>query len=460
VAHALVLAEAVVTTAPVKRKIRVRFRARFNPGQLRAWSSEELWTAYLGGWGAGKTWFGARALLRNVLRNPRGTDALIAAPFWSTVKRTTLREFKSVVPAGMITDESRGERYIEVVGRRVYYGSADRPETLDGQTVGAVWLDEARYVKRRGWEVILSRLRSKRARVLRGVITSTPGGDWLEDEFNTGKAGRAAIHASTRENRRNLGDGVVENMEASLSKRAARVFIDGEFGLLEGAVYEFEKSWHLIPWRYNPQLPVVVAWDFGYQRPAVVFLQPIPAGHPLPPAKGTVVQRRAPFGTWVAFDELVPDGVTTEMLALQVRQKGYRVTRIWCDPAGDGTQTATGLTDVQMLRSAGFQDIKFTTDPRWRHIPTGVRLLEGLLRNTKLETRLYVAEHLDKPAAKRGVVKDFCGYHYPETREGRPIKDQPEKDGVHDHTMDALRYFAVGEFLQAGGPSATTIPSL
>jgi hypothetical protein len=57
-------------------------------------------------------------------------------------------------------------------------------------------------------------------------------------------------------------------------------------------------------------------------------------------------------------------------------------------------------------------------------------------------------------------VKDFCGYHYPETREGRPIKDQPEKDGVHDHTMDALRYFAVGEFLQAGGPSATTIPSL
>jgi hypothetical protein len=449
-------------TAPAesKTKIRVKFRARMNPGQSRAWASEDLWTAYLGGWGAGKTWLGARAFLRNVLRNPRGTDALLAAPFWSTVKRTTLREFRAVLPPGMITGESKGEKYIEVIGRRVYYGSADRPETLDGATVGAVWLDEGRYVSEDGWRVVLSRLRAKRARALRGLITSTPGGEWLEQEFNTGRANRLAVHASTRENRRNLGDGVIENMEASLSKRAARVFIDGEFGLLEGAVYEFEKSWHLIPWRYNPQLPVMVAWDFGYQRPAVVFLQPIPPGTIIPPAKGTGVQRRAPVGAWVAFDELVPDGMTTEMLALQVRQRGYRVTRIWCDPAGDGTQTATGLSDVQMVRSAGFHDIKFTTDPRWRHIPTGVRLLEGLLRNVKLETRLFVAEQLDKPAAKRGVVKDFLGYHYPESKAGRPIKDQPEKDGVHDHTMDALRYFAVGEFLQLGGPSAATIPSL
>jgi hypothetical protein len=437
--------------SPSKPKIRVRFHARMNPGQAQAWASPELWTAYLGGWGAGKTWFGARALLRNLLQNPRGTDALIAAPFWSTVKRTTLREFRSVVPKGMITGESKGERYIEVIGRRVYYGSADRPETLDGQTVGAIWVDEARYVKRRGWEVVLSRLRSKRAQALRGIITSTPGGEWLEEEFNTGRAQRAAVHASTRENRHNLGEGVVENMESSLSKRAARVFIDGQFGLLEGAVYEFEKSWHLIPWRYDPRLPVVLAWDFGWQRPAVLFLQPIPAGTLLPPAKGTVVVRRAPAGCWVVFDELVPEGISTEMLAMQVKQKGYPVSRIWCDPAGDGTQTATGLTDVQMLRTAGFADVRFTTDPRWRHIPTGVRLVEGLLRNLRLETRLFVAERLDVAAAKRGIVKDFQQYHYPDTREGRPIKDQPEKDGVHDHTMDAIRYFGVGEFLLAGG---------
>ncbi len=143
-----------------------------------------------------------------------------------------------------------------------------------------------------------------------------------------------------------------------------------------------------------------------------------------------------------------------------MRGKGYRVEKIVCDPAGDGTQTATGLSDLDILRGQGFRNIRFTTDPRWRHIPTGVRLLEGLLRNTLNETRLYVAAHLDKPAAKRGVVKDFLGYHYPETKEGHAVKDQPQKDGVHDHTMDAARYFAVDEFLLAAGPNARTIPSL
>lgn len=446
--------------APPRKRIRVRFHARFNPGQARAWRSESRWVAYLGGWGAGKTFLGARAFLRNVLRNPRGIDSFLVAPFWSTVKRTTLREFKSVVPKGMVTGESRGERYIEVIGRRVYYGSADRPETLDGPTVGAVWVDEGRYVKRQGWEVVLSRLRAKKARALRGLVTSTPGGEWLEEEFGTEKADRDPVHASTRENREHLGEGYIEGLEASLSKRAARVFIDGEFGLLEGAVYDFDRGWHLIPWKYRPDLPVLMAWDFGYQRPACLFLQPIPAGTMLPPAKGTVVQRRAPVGSWVVFDELVPDGVTTEQLAAQARQKGYRVARVWCDPAGDGTQTATGLSDVQMLRQAGFSEIRFTTDPRWRHIPTGVRLVEGLVRNARLETRVYVASHLDNPKAKRGVVKDFLGYHYPAEKEGRPIKDKPEKDGVHDHTMDALRYFAVGEFVLSHGPGATTIPSL
>lgn len=438
-------------------RLRVRFHARLNPSQARAWRSEARWTAFLGGWGSGKTFVGARVFLRNVLSIPRGTDALLAAPFWSTVKRTTLREFRKVVPSGMITAESKGEHWLEVAGRRVYYGSADRPETLDGATVGAIWLDEGRYVKAEGWRVILSRLRAKGAR-LAGFITSTPGGEWLEEEFNTGREGRLAIHGSTRENREHLGDGVIESMESSLSKRSAKVYIDGQFGLLEGAVYEFEKARHLIPWKYRPDLPVVLAWDFGWQRPAVVFLQPIPPGTLLPPLNG--VRRVAPVGSWVAFDELMPEGISTEMLAMQVRQKGYRISRVWCDPAGDGTQTATGLSDVKILRDQGFQDIRFTTDPRWRHIPTGVRVVEGLLCNVRNETRLYFSTALDKPKTVRGAVKDHMLYHYPPEKAGHPVKDQPLKDGLRDHSCDAVRYFAVGELVLAIGPGAKTIPSL
>jgi hypothetical protein len=431
-----------------KRRIRVRFHAALNPGQATAWRSEATWTAYLGGWGAGKTFLGARAFLRNVLRNPRGVDAMLVAPFWSTVKRTTLREFKAVVPRGMITGESKGERYLEIVGRRVYYGSADRPETLDGPTVGAIWIDEGRYVKRRGWEVVLSRLRAKRARAKRGIITSTPGGEWLEEEFATGKKDRIAVHASTRENREHLGDSYIENLEASLSKRAARVFIEGEFGLIAGAVLEeWDRDWHLIDWKYDPRFRTAACLDFGYRRPYVGFAQHIPSGWKIP-GRGTV----PPGGAWVAFDEIIDENISTELLAMKVREKGYPLDVIWCDPAGDAASVDTGIPTLKTFKAAlgGEPNVRYTTKPKWRHIPNGVEVLLGLLKNAREETRFWAAKSMVKPRATRGLVKDFEGYRYPEAKDGRPVGDMPVKDGLHDHGVDAWRYFSVGDALASG----------
>ena len=48
---------------------------------------------------------------------------------------------------------------------------------------------------------------------------------------------------------------------------------------------------------------------------------------------------------------------------------------------------------------------------------------------------------------QRGVVKDTARISYGETREGRPLTNIPIKDGLTDHSTDALRYFAVGRYL-------------
>jgi Terminase large subunit, T4likevirus-type, N-terminal len=435
--------QAAAARAPDPGKVRLKFRTKLTRSQWRAWQSESRWTALLGGWGSGKTFTGARVFLRNLTANPAGVDGLIVAPFWGTMHRTTLREFRAVVPRKLITHESKKERYIEVLGRRAYYGSADAPETLDGPTVGAIWIDEGRYLSRKAWQVVFTRLRSARATRVRGFISSTPGGQWLEEEFNTGRPERLAVHSSTRENREHLAAGTIEDMETSLSARAAKVFLDG-------AVYDFDKNRHLVKWRYDPKLPVWLAWDFGFTRPAVLFLQPVPVGTVLSPAKGVRLARAALPGTWVVFDELVPDGISTEQLAAQVQTKGYRIAGIWCDPAGDGTQPALGISDVTTVKAAGLPQPKWVIEPRLRHIPFGVRTVEAMLCNVRGETRIYVADQLDRPQAKRGVVKDFGRYRYPEAKDGRAVSDQPHKDGLTDHTMDALRYFAVGQVVGSG----------
>lgn len=439
--------------------VRVRLSGTLNPSQARFVQSDALWTAFLGGWGAGKTWIGARKFLEIVLRNPPGTDGLLFAPFWSTLHRSTLRLFLDATPPQLVRGHSKKERYVELLGRRrVYYGSADRPETLDGSTVAAVWGDEVRYIRREAWKIAVSRLRDARATCARGIVTSTPTGSLLEEEFGTEKPDRIAVHASTRENTRNLLPGYVESLTSTLSAREARVFIEGEFGVLSGAVYaEFDRKHHLVDWKYDPRFRTIAAIDFGYRRPYVGFAQHLPAGWPIP-GRG----KAPPGGAYVLFDEIVVDDTPTPALAKLIVAKGYQLTVIYCDPAGDGVNVDTGLSSVKELQEHGLRQvpIRFVTDPRWRHVPTGVAFVRGLLRSAGGETRLWLARPLDKPRAVRGAVKDLEGYRYPEAKDGKPVGDQPVKDGVHDHGVDAVRYLAVNEILRGGQVLPASVPSM
>ena len=43
-------------------------------------------------------------------------------------------------------------------------------------------------------------------------------------------------------------------------------------------------------------------------------------------------------------------------------------------------------------------------------------------------------------------IEDFEEYRYPEAEDGKPIKEEPLKDGYHDHGNDAFRYFIINRF--------------
>lgn len=419
--------------------------------------SEARIAAFWGGYGSGKSRALAESLLDLAAANP-GCDGMIVAPTWGVLHKTTLRQFFDVsdpeagaCPRELVAEVNAGKRYIRLVNNaRIYYGSADRPGTLEGANLAFFGLDEARLVRPAAWKVLVGRLRDARARKLQARVVSTPLASWLREEFGGDREGRSAVHGSTRENAHNLAPGFIEDLERTYSAREARVLIEGEFGLLVGAVYEeFERKTHLVDWAYNPRFRTLEAWDFGFRWPAVLFVQYLPAGT-LIPGRGA-----APAGgAYVVFDEIMRDNVTTEVLAMEAKLRGYKVDRIYCDPAGDGTQSAVGLTDVSVLKdtrcSNGQPVIRWTTEPRFRHIPYGVNLLRGLLRNTRGEIRLFVARSLDKPKDRRGIVKSLEGYAYPEAKDGRPQGDEPLKDGVFDHSLDSLRYLAIGEAVATG----------
>jgi hypothetical protein len=441
------------------------------PSQQRFLDTRERIAGFFGGYGSGKTSTGAEKALDLIAANP-GCSGIIVAPTYGQLEKAALRSFfdpdapdDGLCPKEWIAEVNIGKRYfLHPNGARTYWGSADNPKSLEGQNLAWFWLDEPGDCKLRAFQVLVGRLRDISAKWIQGYVTGTPRPGWLWREFNSGKAGRAVVHASTRENAAHLAPGTIEEMERTYSAREARVLIDGEFGLLVGAVYEeFEKRTHLVEWKYDPRFRTIEFWDFGYRRPYVGWAQLIPQGTVLQTAAGPV--RVGAGGAWVIFDELTDENVTTEILAGRARQKGYQVDEIDCDPAGDGVQSATGLNDVAVLRSIRCMggprpEIRFTTEPRWRHIPNGVSIVRGMLRNARKEIRLFVARSLDDPRSKRGAVKMFEGYAYPEAKDGKPVGDEPLKDGLLDHAGDGIRYFGVRRYLEAMGSDARAIPSL
>ena len=43
-------------------------------------------------------------------------------------------------------------------------------------------------------------------------------------------------------------------------------------------------------------------------------------------------------------------------------------------------------------------------------------------------------------------MMDLENYRYPEPKEGADLKQEPVKDGYHDHGADMIRYFFINQF--------------
>ena len=206
-------------------------RVNYDPleDQLSFHVNPSLWRLAAGGVRSGKTYAGAHEFLVMILEGGRDLDYLMIAPYNKTLRSVTLREFRKIldkIPGLFIRDVKRpDEQYLLLSGnRRVYYRSAENPVSYEGLTVAGVWVDEGRYIKRDAWDIAIARLSSPNAKMLRGIVTTTPSMGWLFDEFKTGKANRSITKFRTDKNYW-LHDGYVENLRDSLSAEKAKQYL-------------------------------------------------------------------------------------------------------------------------------------------------------------------------------------------------------------------------------------------
>lgn len=201
-------------------------------------------------------------------------------------------------PSHFDTTEHNYERYNNIIsfinGAVVYFGSLDNYKALDGRELAWAILDETKDTKKEAVEeVILGRLSQPVDLLGNGshfnplyMLTSPAKLQWLnewfflddfedaiqrrifsETEFFSAQTStdKFIVISSTYHNKHNLPDNFIERQKRNLSSHLQDMLIYGSpFSKSGGEMYKgFDRNKHVKSVKYNPDLPIHLAYDFN-----------------------------------------------------------------------------------------------------------------------------------------------------------------------------------------------------
>jgi len=308
--------------------------------------------------------------------------------------------------------------------------SADNPDSLVGEGLDLLIIDEAAKVKRKIWDMYLSPTLSDRKG--KAIFITTPEGfNWIYDLYLLGKDDELweSHQAPSWDNHFAFPLGKSDQFLLERKRNMAKEVYEQEYGAkftsFAGRVYPFERDLDVGKFPYNPNFPTYCSIDFGYRMPAVGWFQIHRVG-----------------GIWHInmIDEIIHQtNIKTDTLAEKILSRKYNVRRYYGDPAGMQAQGQSGLGDIEIFRRKGIK-IYTKRDRVSRSIASGVSHVRGFVENAQNERFLHVNEKCT------GIMMDLENYRYPEPKEGSDLKPEPVKDGYHDHGCDMIRYFFINQF--------------
>lgn len=180
----------------------------------------------------------------------------------------------------------------------------------------------------------------------------------------------------------------------------------------------FSRRLHVRPGAFDSRWPVYRSLDFGFANPFVCLWAR---------AEGDAADSLRLH----ILDEYVQAQRTVGEHAAVLLSRPWPVRATFCDPAGRQRGDVTGSGACHELARHGILTRSCSSG-----IMEGVDLVRSLLAPALGEPRLAV-----DPRCVHLIRALEC-YHYPSGRRS-DAAELPEKDGTHDHLVDALRYLVV-----------------
>lgn len=231
--------------------------------------SPELFRAFVGGRGAGKSFAGAYDLIR---RARRDRSYLVGSPTGILMQDTTYPTFKKLAEELGVWQSVKLTPWPTAVIRtekgtaEIRFRTAEDPEKMRGPNLSGAWLDEASLMQPTAYDIAIACLREAGEQ---GWLSSTftPKGPshWTYETFATGKQNTAIFKAHTGSNPF-LPPGFEATLQAQYGEtQFSRQELGGDFVQLEGA--EFPAEWFDWPGFWFDEWPA--EWRFK-----VVYLDP------------------------------------------------------------------------------------------------------------------------------------------------------------------------------------------
>lgn len=358
---------------------------------------------------SGKSFASLLRWLEYIQQAPQG-NLVVVGRTATTIKRNFVDEIMNMIGADAKYYIGKGE--LKLWGRLIYLvGAADeRSETkIRGATFAGAYVDEATLIPESFWTMLLSRLSINGAKLFATTNPDSPF-HWLKKNYlERSEELNLKSFKFLLEDNPSLNDEFKKSIKSEYLGLWRRRYIEGEWCLAEGTVYDFfDEKVHCIP--YSPgQAPYyIVGCDYGTTNPtAYTMVGYNPNSYP---------------NMWVEKEYYYDS-------AKQMRQKtdseyaddlskfveGYPIKTIYVDPSAESFK-------VECRR----QSIKNIQDAK-NEVLDGIRFLAGLLTNGTLKVT----------AQCNNLIKEFQSYSWDPRSKDLGV-DKPSK--VNDHLLDSLRY--------------------
>lgn len=335
------------------------------PSQRKWWNLDTFIKVLVGGYGSGKSWALAKRAMSLALTNS-GCPGAVVSPTYGMARQTTLASLialcqgkESIYGKKFWWRYNQGSHELTIrfhgrVGRILIY-SGDNPLTLKGTNLAFCLIDEPFIQEEEVFSQMIARVRHPDAVHSEICLTGTPeqlnwGYEVARGEYSQSKKlSVGVVQVSTRENKA-LDPSYVERLEGSMSPRAARAYIEGDFvSLSDGLVYyAFDSRENIVDLGEIPQgAELGVGMDFNVD-----------------PMAAMVFWRRGEHLHF--FEEIELPNADTEYMCSTLREKfGRRLQAIYPDASGAARHSASpgGKSDFWYIKQMGFEVYAKGTNP-------------------------------------------------------------------------------------------------